>query len=39
MSPRIMAHYEKVGLMEYFGGLAADRLSGEQMIADLDTAA
>jgi hypothetical protein len=39
MSPRIMAHYEKVGLMEYFGGLAADKLSGEQMIADLDRAA
>ena len=39
MSPRILAHYEKVGLMQYFGGLAADRLSGEQMIADLDRAA
>jgi hypothetical protein len=36
MSPRILAHYERVGLMQYFGGLAADKLSGEQMIRELD---
>ncbi len=36
MSPRILAHYEQVGLMQYFGGLAADQLTGEQMLADLD---
>ncbi len=39
LSPRIVARYERVGLMQYFGGLAADRLSGEQMVADLDRAA
>jgi hypothetical protein len=36
MSPRILPKYEKTGLMEYFGGTAADRLSGEQMIKELD---
>jgi tRNA A-37 threonylcarbamoyl transferase component Bud32 len=39
MSPRIIQHYQKVGLMQYFGGPAADKLTGEQMIADLDRAA
>lgn len=36
MSPRILAHYERVGLMEYFGGVAADKVTGEQMIRELD---
>jgi len=36
MSPRILPMYEKAGLMQYFTGVAADRLSGEQMIRDLD---
>jgi hypothetical protein len=36
MSPRVLPRYEKTGLMQYFGGAAADRLSGEQMIHDLD---
>lgn len=36
MSARILPRYEQQGLMQYFGGAAADRLSGEQMIRDLD---
>jgi hypothetical protein len=36
MSPRILPHYERVGLMKYFDGAAADKLTGEQMIKDLD---
>jgi hypothetical protein len=36
MSPRILPRYEQQGLMQYFGGVAADQLSGEQMIRDLD---
>jgi hypothetical protein len=36
MSPRILPMYEKTGLLAYFGGVAADRLSGEQMITELD---
>jgi hypothetical protein len=39
LSDRIRPHYARVGLDVYFGGLAADRLSGDQMIADLDQAA
>ena len=39
MSARILPRYEKVGLMQYFGGVAADKLSGEQMIGELDRAA
>ncbi len=39
MSPRILSHYDKVGLMKYFGGQAADRLSGEQYLRELDLAA
>ena len=32
LTKRIIPHYERVGLMKYFGGAAADKLSGEQMI-------
>ncbi|HEY8430211.1 MAG TPA: ferritin-like domain-containing protein [Sandaracinaceae bacterium] len=39
LSERIRPHYARVGLDVYFGGLAADRLSGEQLLADLDHAA
>jgi hypothetical protein len=39
MSPRVLKDYERVGLMQYFGGLSADQLTGEQMVADLDRAA
>jgi hypothetical protein len=38
LSDRIKPHYARVGLEKYFGGLAADALSGEQMLADLDAA-
>lgn len=38
LSPRIIPHYEKVGLMKYFGGLAANKISGEQMLKELDAA-
>ena len=37
LTPRIMPYYEKVGLLQYFDGVSADRLSGEQMLRDLDT--
>ncbi len=36
LSDRIKAHYDRVGLMKYFGGAAADQLSGDQMLAELD---
>jgi hypothetical protein len=36
LSPRIMPRYEEVGLMKYFGGLAADRLTPETLLADLN---
>ena len=36
LTPRIIPYYEKVGLMQYLGGAAADRLTGEQMISELD---
>jgi hypothetical protein len=39
MSPRVLPKYEQVGLMKYFGGLAADRINGQSMIAELDRAA
>lgn len=34
LSPRIQKHYERVGLMRYFGGLSADRLTSEEILAD-----
>lgn len=36
LSPRIMPHYERVGLAQYFDGASADELSAEQLISDLD---
>jgi hypothetical protein len=36
LSSRIVAHYEQVGLMRYFTGPAANALTGEQMIRELD---
>jgi hypothetical protein len=39
LSARIIPRYEQVGLMKYFGGAAADQLSGKAMIAELDRAA
>ena len=38
LSERIMPYYEKVGLMQYFDGVAADDLSAEQMLRELDGA-
>jgi hypothetical protein len=39
LSPRIQQHYDDVGLLRYMGGLAADRIDGDGMIAELDRAA
>lgn len=39
LSERIQPHYARVGLMRYFGGLAAPQITGDQMIAELDHAA
>ena len=36
LSPRIQARYAEVGLMKYAAGLAANQLSGDQMLAGLD---
>jgi hypothetical protein len=38
LTPRIRPYYVKSGMGQYFNGLAAPELSGEQMIADLDRA-
>ncbi len=38
LSDRIKPHYARVGLERYFGGVAADQLSGDQMIRELDDA-
>ena len=35
MSERILPYYEKVGLLEYFDGAAADQLTAEQMLGEL----
>jgi hypothetical protein len=39
VTPRLIPRYEKVGLLQYMNGLAADRIDGEGMIAELDRAA
>ena len=39
LSPRILPHYDRVGLLEYMDGASADQLTAEEMIADLDAAA
>jgi hypothetical protein len=36
LSPRIIPHYERAELMKYSRGAAADTLTGEQMIQELD---
>lgn len=36
LTQRIRPHYVKSGMGQYFGGLAAPELTGEQMIAELD---
>jgi len=39
MSPRIQAHYDKVGLMRYFDGASADTLTAEDILAETREAA
>jgi hypothetical protein len=39
LSPRIVPHYERAELMKYSAGAAANELTGEQMISDLDRVA
>ena len=39
LTDRIIPRYEQVGLMKYFGGAAADQITGKGMIAELDRAA
>jgi hypothetical protein len=36
LSDRIKPHYDAVGLLKYMGLKAADRLSGDEMLAELD---
>ncbi len=36
MTPRILPHYERAGLMKYFGGKSANQMTAESMLADLD---
>jgi hypothetical protein len=38
LTERIMPYYEKVGLLAYFDGVAADNLTAEQMLRELDGA-
>jgi hypothetical protein len=38
LSERIQRDYDRVGLMQYFGGASADQLSGERMLRELDAA-
>jgi hypothetical protein len=38
LSDRVQARYAEVGLLRYASGLAADRLSGDAMLAELDRA-
>lgn len=33
LTPRVMKRYEEVGLMQYFGGLSADKLTAEQLLS------
>ncbi|EYF00633.1 ferritin-like domain-containing protein [Chondromyces apiculatus] len=33
LSPRVMPRYEEAGLMQYFGGAAADKLTAEQLLS------
>ena len=38
LSDRIKPHYHRAGLMQYFDGASAARLSADDMLTDLDTA-
>jgi hypothetical protein len=35
LTPRIMPAYDRVGLMQYFGGKSADKLTGDELLAGL----
>ncbi|MGB1700840.1 MAG: ferritin-like domain-containing protein, partial [Nannocystaceae bacterium] len=37
MSPKILPHYERAGLMRFFDGKAADQMNEEQILRELDT--
>ncbi|MFO0696982.1 MAG: ferritin-like domain-containing protein, partial [Polyangiales bacterium] len=37
LTPRMYPHYERVGLMKYFGMKSADQLDEKQLIQDLDS--
>lgn len=39
LTPRVIPHYERAGLMQFFSGASAEHLTGEQMIRELDQAA
>jgi len=39
LGPRVAARYDKVGLLQYMGGLSADELTEETMMRELDSAA
>lgn len=39
LTPRILPHYDRVGLLQYMDGASADQLTAESMIAELDRAA
>lgn len=39
MSPRIIPRYEGAGLMKFYDGVAADKLTAAQMLRDLDAGA
>ena len=36
LSPRMLPHYDRVGLLQFMNGAAAPSLTGEQMVAELD---
>jgi hypothetical protein len=39
ISARMIPRFEKTGLLQYMGGLSADRLDGDRLVAELDRAA
>jgi hypothetical protein len=39
LTPRMMPHYEAAGLLQYMHGAAADKITGDEMIRELDRAA
>jgi hypothetical protein len=39
LTPRVLPRYEQVGLLRYFDGLSADKLTAEMLLRDLDAPA